>query len=227
MATGFITRLLGVLGFVSSQLMNLSAIPSLSQIISTRSTLSYPSFPVVIGLANAIHNILYAVSRSDEFVIFSSLTSLILNSIFLWVHIRFSRSPSSIAREVLYFPVLSTTLSLILVASEAGLGSCMNIPSLSQCLAKNSKVLGIVSTVVSTLSYCGQLSTFSKVIRTRNSSSISPWMTAGVLLRASCWLAYSYLIDDKFYLTSTLIGLVSAITQITLLILYPRAKKLD
>jgi uncharacterized protein with PQ loop repeat len=227
MTDGNIIRLLGACGVVASQLMNLSVIPSLLEIISARSTLSYPSFPIVIGLTNGIHNILYAFSRSNTFVIFSSLISLILNSAFLFVHICFSRAPSSIGREVFYFPVLSTALSLVLIASEAGPGACMNLASLSQCLANNSKVLGIVSTVVSTLSYCGQLSTFRKVIRTRNSSSISPWMTAGVLLRASCWFAYSYLIDDKFYLTSTSIGLVSAITQITLLILYPRAKKLD
>ena len=224
-----IIRYLGACGVVASQLMNLSVIPSLLDIISEKSTLSYPTFPIVMGLTNAIHNIFYALSRGNQFVLYSSLMSLALNSIFLAVHGRFSKSRSSIGRELLYFPVFTTAISLSLIASGTDTESCMHLQLLPICLEKKSNVLGIISTVVATVSYCGQLSTFHRIVRTKNSASISPWMTAGVLLRASCWFVYSYLIGDMFYLTSTSIGLLSAAIQISLLILYPSriSNKLD
>ena len=225
MADGHIVRFVGACGVVASQMMNLSAIPSIIEIVHARSTLSYPSFPIVIGVTNAIHNIFYALSRGNEFVIYSSFMSLILNSVFLVIHSRFSSSHSSITREVVYFPVLTNGISLILVTTRAGVRTCIQDPT--KCIQDQSLVLGTISTIVATLSYCGQLSTFRRVVRTKNSSSISPWMTAGVLVRAFCWFAYSYLISDLFYLTSTSIGLFSAAVQIALLILYPRIRKLE
>ena len=227
MADEHIIRLLGTCGILASQLMNLSAVPSLFQIVSAKSTLSYPSFPIVIGLTNAIHNIFYALSRGNDFVIYSSLMSFLINAVFLVVHLRFSQSRPSILRELVYFPLLTTAISLVFISSQTGLEPCMHMWNSTHCFRENSHVLGIISTMAATMSYCGQLSSFGRIVRTKNSSSISPWMTAGVALRASCWFMYSYLIGDWFYLTSTSIGLLSATTQTFLLILYPRIRKLD
>jgi len=227
MVTHNIIHLVGTCGVVSSQLMNLSVVPSVLEIVAAGSCLSYPSFPIIIGITNAIHNILYAASRNNEYVILSSLASLLLNTLFLMIHTRYSNKISHILRQLIYFPVLSTLLSLAVIAHLQSPKACTHLPYFQDCLVSSSNLLGVISTGFSTMSYCGQLSTLRRVLRTRDSSSISPWMTAGVFLRASCWFVYSFLIDDWFYLTSTSIGIFSACIQIILLVKYPRSVKLD
>jgi uncharacterized protein with PQ loop repeat len=220
-------QIVGTCGVVSSQLMNLSAIPSILEILSAGSCLSYPSFPIIIAITNAIHNILYAATRDNHYVILSSLMSLLLNTLFLFIHACFTKRLSTILRQFIYFPVISTLLSVAVITQFQSSKTCMPLLNFRDCLMIHSNLLGTISTSFSTMSYCGQLSTFRRVVRTKDSSSISPWMTAGVLLRASCWFVYSYLINDWFYLTSTSIGIMSACVQIILLTQYPRSVKLD
>ncbi|WP_423815248.1 SemiSWEET family transporter, partial [Pseudomonas oryzihabitans] len=76
--------------------------------------------------------------------------------------------------------------------------------------------LGTVTTTISSLSYCGQLTTFKTILKTKNASSISIWMTAGVSFRALSWFLYAVTVRDYFYMCSSSIGLISAITQIIL-----------
>lgn len=225
-SSDMIIRILGTGGVISSQIMNLSVIPSLIEIIRSGSTLAYPSFPVIIGLTNAIHNILYALSRSDEYVIISSVVSFILYAIYFCVHARYVRDSRSFLRQFFYFPFLSTILSMIMLEFLNDF-TCLTPNGITDCINRSSDPLGSFSTIISTLSYCGQLTTIRRIIRTKDASSISPWMTGGVLLRASTWFLYSYMIDDKFYLISTSVGIVSALVQIGLLINYRRRKRLD
>jgi solute carrier family 50 protein (sugar transporter) len=81
--------------------------------------------------------------------------------------------------------------------------------------------LGTVMTIIYALLYCGQLTSLKEVLKTKNSASISPWLTAGVLFCASVWTFYAILVVDYFYLTSSSIGIASAITQIILIMIYP------
>lgn len=203
-----LVSLFGSLGFISSQLMNISSIPSVIHIHRAGSTLSYPSFPAVVGITNSIHNILYASSRSNWFVIYSSTISFLLNSAFLAVHYKHSKSRSSILNLLSYFSGISVLIAILMIHFAGGVPEAR--PG-----------LGALSTAISTLSYGGQLSTVRSVIARKDSSSISPWMTAGVLVRALCWFIYAYLTSDWYYLTSTSFGLTSAAVQIVLLLQYP------
>ena len=206
---------LAVLGTVSSQLMNLSAIPSIREIYLAKSTLLYPAFPFMISLVASFCGLTYAVITQQHVVMISTLISMSLNSTYLGFHLAFSKERQSIIRK-----------TMLMAITELGL---MALGPLSVCIAASEATcadfstawIGTICTLVYCIVYCGQLSTFREIIRTRNSAYISPWMTAGTLFCALVWTWYSVLVDDAFYLASSLIGDLSGCIQIALILKYP------
>ena len=208
----------GGLGVVASQSMNILTIPSVLKIAQAKSTLSFPSFPLMIALTSAIHNIIYALVTWNMFVVLSSSITFTFNVIFLLVHYRYSRSRSAMRRELLLYPVLTVAISFFGVRYFS-----FNCASLG-CLQSSRVWLGAVSTVISCVCYCGQLSTFRTIMRQRDASSISPWLTAGVAFRGLVWNTYAILLGDWFNFTSSAVGILSAIIQVVFLLKYHALK---
>ena len=204
-----------LLGTISSQLMNLSSIPSIYEICMRKSTLSYPFFPFLISLVASVTGLTYAAISGQGVVIVSTILSMSQNMIYLSVHYKYSSQPESIIR-----------LLIVLTLVEVGLlaiGPAVTCSAFSHtCKDFSVYWIGFICTFVYCIVYCGQLSTFREVIRTKSSNSISPWLTAGTLCCACIWTWYSLLVEDMFYLASSIIGDVSAVVQVYLLIRYPR-----
>ena len=210
-----------VVGSISSQLMNLSAIPSIYQIYKARSTLLYPAFPFAISVVASVNGITYAVATVQNVVLVSCFFSVTQNSTYLLFHLKYSKDPIRILKTfigLLVFEVIIMMFGPMIYCIGADSESCKSF-SISW--------LGSINTAVYCLVYCGQLSTFQEVIRNRNSASISPWLTAGTLFCALVWTWYSILVDDIFYLLSSLVGDISGGIQVFLLLKYPSIQSND
>lgn len=202
-------------GTVSSQLMNLSALPSIIEIHRAKSTLLYPAFPFVIAIAAAFVGLAYALLSKQYVVLISVFCSATINSSFLLVHLYYSQKRSAIVRSLL--------LLLLADAIALGLGPAIGCIGATgdHCLQFSLTWIGVVCTIVYCVVYCGQLSTFREVIRTKNSGSISAPLTAGTLFCVAIWTWYSVLVMDLYYLTSSVVGDISALIQVVLLFSYP------
>ena len=211
----------GTLGVVASQSMNALTIPSAVQIIRAKSTLAFQSFPIIIALANALHSIAFAAVSANLFVMISSSITLFFNLVFLTVHLIYSKRRRQILLELVMYPLFFLFVSAFGLAFKAV--DCTG--NAFDCVKLSQNWLGFISTVISILCYCGQLSAIRTVIATKNASSISPWMTAGVGFRAVVWNVYAQLVEDPFNFVSSSIGIASAITQIVLLNLFPSRSK--
>lgn len=206
----------GIVGAVSSQIFNLSAIPSMVQIIRAKSTLLYPAFPFIVGLTASLNGLVYCVITKQWIVVISTSFSVSFNFTYLCIHLVYSRKRREIARF--------TAILMSCLVSTAGIGpliACVS-KSVDSCLAFTVDWIGVVNTVVYCLVYCGQLWTLRQIVKTRNSASISPWLTAGVTFTATMWTIYSVLVPDYYYLVSSIVGDLSSVAQIALLIRYPR-----
>lgn len=204
-----------VVGSFSSQLMNLSAIPSVYKIYRAKSTLLYPAFPFVISIVAALCGFAYAIISGQKVVIASTTISITQALIYLSFHLRYSLEPHTILRSLAFLASIEVACML-----AGPLAACM-IGNTDTCFSFSLGWLGVICTIVYSLVYCGQLTTFRKVIDTKNSASISPWMTAGTLFCALMWTWYSVLVSDQFYLASSLVGDISGITQVVLIMKYP------
>lgn len=206
----------GVLGAASSQVMNLSALPSITEILRSKSTLLYPAFPFIIGLAASWTGLAYCIITGQTLVIISTSCTMSFNLTFLTIHFIFSKNRRELIR------LFSLVGSAVIMLSTVGpLIFCLSRTK-DACEEFTKDWLGVVIVLVYGLLYCGQLWTLRTVIKTRNSASISPWLTAGLAFCALMWTLYSIFVPDYFYLGSSVTGDISALIQIFLLIKYPR-----
>ena len=210
--------MVATLGSISSQAMNLSAFPSIRQIVHHRSTLSFPAFPFVIGTIASFGGIAYAILAEQWIVLFSTLCSMSVNAICLTAHVRFSRKSATIIASLLRLTLIECIVMMI-----GPVPVCTFAQSIA-CGPFTRRWVGFMCTGIYCLVYCGQLTTFKEVIATKNSASISPWMTAGTLLCAAVWTWYAILVSDWFYLTSSLVGDLSGLIQMVLIVRYPAVK---
>ena len=211
-----VATVFGIIGSVSSQMMNLSAVPSMVQIFRAKSTLLYPAFPFIIGFVASWGGLTYCILTKQYIVVISTSCSMTFNASYLSIHLWFSKK----RREILKLFGLIASIIVVLIGTGP-LIKCL-LPDAHDCESFAITWIGSVNGFIYCLVYCGQLWSFRQVIRSKNSGSISPWMTAGVTFCALMWTLYSIFVPDYFYLSSSLVGDLSAFIQIFLLIKYPR-----
>lgn len=203
-----------IFGIVATQIMNLSSLPSILEIIKSRSTLTYPTFPFSISIVASSTSIIYSVLSSQLIVGMSSMMTVGQCSVYLMVHWYYSKSRRAILRELIFMTIA--------VGAAIGIGPLFKCPISVDCSDFVTEWFGLVMAVVSCLRYGAQAVSFGEVIRTRNASSMSPHMTAGAMFGSSAWTVYSLLAGDPYYLASGLAGVLSCTGQIILLKKYPR-----
>ncbi len=203
-----------IFGIVATQIMNLSSLSSIIEIVRARSTLCYPTFPFSVSIVASSTSIIYSIVSDQLVVGISSMLSVGQSAVYLCIHFLYSHNRSAIMRQLL-------THTLV-VGGSVSVGPLCACAFVSDCRSFVRDWFGIVMTIISCVRYSAQSSTFLKVIRTRNAASISPLMTAGATFGSLAWIFYSLLAGDIYYLSISIAGLTSSSVQILCLLRYPR-----
>jgi uncharacterized protein with PQ loop repeat len=203
-----------IFGIAATQIMNLSSVSSIIEIIRAGCTLCYPSFPFSVSIVASSTGIVYSIASNQLLVGVSSWLSVGQSTIYLGVHFVYSRDRSAIVRQLL-------THSIV-IGGSIGAGPLFACSFASDCSSFVRDWFGIVMTIVSCVRYSAQSSTFLEVVRSRNSASISPLMTAGATFASLAWIFYSVPAGDVYYLVISVAGLISCCTQVFCLLRYPR-----
>ena len=207
----------GFIATLSSQIMGLSALPSIIEIYKSKSTLAYPPEPYIASLANCLINIAYAVVARRWIVFFSVILSTVTSSCFFSIHYRYSKDPSGILTQLIKRVVI---VSLILVIVPV-----LTAPFVHADVLKTVTLWwwGLGVTVGTVIMYFAQLRGFKEIIATKSSASISPHLTAGTTFSVWSWMIYSCMIGDMWYVACSALGIVSCSIQIFFLYRYPRS----
>ena len=203
-----------IFGIVATQIMNLSSVPSIIEIIRARSTLMYPTFPFSVSIVASTTSIIYSILSDQIIVGVSSMMTVGQCIVYESVHLYYSKNRGAILREVFILSVL--------VGGTIAVGPLFRCPWMADCSDFVTEWFGLIMAIVSCVRYSAQSSTFIQVVRTRNAASISPYMTAGALFGSLAWSVYSLLAGDAYYLASGLAGTLSSLVQIYLLWRFPR-----
>jgi uncharacterized protein with PQ loop repeat len=167
-------------------------------------------------LAASWTGLAYCIITGQTLVIISTSCTMSFNTTYLTIHFIFSKNRRELIR------LFCLVGSAVIISSTVGpLIVCFSRTG-DSCEQFIKDWLGGVIVLVYGLVYCGQLWTLRTVIKTRNSGSISPWLTAGLAFCALMWTLYSVFVPDYFYLGSSITGDISALIQVFLLLKYPR-----
>jgi len=213
-----VIRGVAIFGIVATQIMNLSAVPSIIEIIRSKSTLGYPTFPFSVSIVASTTSIIYSILSDQIIVGLSSMMTVGQCLVYESIHLYYSKRRSLIVKELV--------LITLIVGFFIGIGPLIRCTTTDggDCGEFVTEWFGLIMAIVSCIRYGSQASTFWTVFKTRNSFPISPPMTAGALFGSLAWTIYAILAGDPYYLASGLAGLVSCIIQIILLAKYPRTR---
>lgn len=211
-----VLRAVAIFGIVATQIMNLSSVPSMIEIIRAQSTLLYPTFPFSVSIVASTTSIIYSALSDQIIVGLSSMMTVGQCVIYESIHFYYSKNRRRVVREL-----VCVTL-IVGGALGAGILFKCAFSSRDECSRFTTFWFGIVMAVISCVRYGAQAYTVFEVVRTKNCGSISPSMTFGALFASLAWTAYSVLAGDPYYLASGLAGTASCILQIFLLVKYPR-----
>jgi uncharacterized protein with PQ loop repeat len=211
-----VIRGVAIFGIVATQIMNLSSIPSMIDIIKAKSTLSYPTFPFSVSIVASTTSIIYSVLSDQIIVGLSSMMTVGQCVIYESIHFYYSHHRRRIVLELVALSVI--------VAGVLGTGiffKCV-FSNRDECSAFVTYWFGLIMAIISCFRYGAQAYTVGSVIRKKNAASISPSMTMGAMFASLAWTVYSLLAGDPYYLASGLAGVASCFLQIILLLKYPR-----
>lgn len=90
-----------IFGIAATQIMNLSSVSSIIEIIRAGCTLCYPSFPFSVSIVASSTGIVYSIASNQLLVGVSSWLSVGQSTIYLGVHFVYSRDRSAIVRQLL------------------------------------------------------------------------------------------------------------------------------
>jgi len=89
--------------------------------------------------------------------------------------------------------------------------------------AKNS--MGIIGIIILCGVYLSPLATFYKVIKDRDSSSISFLMTCALFINGVLWTVYGFFFNDFYIWFPNAVGIASSILQFLLFFIFPKKPK--
>ena len=209
-------ELFGFLSVASSQLFNLSCLPSILEIRRSRSTLAYTAEPFIAALLSCWINFCYAFVAGRFGVLVSVGLSAGFNSFYFLTHLRFTKTPSTLIRTF-GFRLIFATIFLF------------SIPLISLIFCSSASAqktthfwFGVNSMLLGSYVNLAQLVPLPSILRQRSSASISPPLTIATLFSCMCWTIYGALLCDAFYVITNVIGVLSALVQFFLLIVFPR-----
>ena len=213
-------RAIAILGIVATQIMNLTSIPSMIDIVKAKSTLMYPTFPFSVSIVASTTSIVYSALSDQLIVGLSSMMTVGQCVVYESIHFYYSKRRWRIVREL--------AAITFVIGGVLGVGILIkcSFSTRAECSSFVTYWFGLIMAITSCVRYGAQAYSTGEVVRTKNAASISPSMTFGALFASLVWTLYSVLAGDVYYLASGLAGTASCLLQIFLLWKYPRVFKL-
>jgi solute carrier family 50 protein (sugar transporter) len=162
-------------------------------------------FPVIVILAQALQNIAcgaYGLQISDDPFFLSSAIGLVFQLIWLTLYYSVGRRRYTESIPDLH-PIGFSTL---VASSMIGLVFLLSL--------MNTNIVGMLSTILTTLLCISPLATLGIVVRSRNSATIPIPMSLVMLVTNIAWGIYGILLSDNYIFFPSLIGVIITVFQL-------------
>ena len=203
------TKIAPVIGVLTSEFL---ALGPLSAILACRKSktlgeLNPLIFPLLFG--NSIGWVIYSSATRNPYIFAGNAGGVVLSLFYLLSAYSLTPCPATKSRlEVI-------TLFLLTVWCSVGFAAAM-----MQDKQLGISILGVLGNIVVFLLFASPLSTFSKVVRTKDSSSINRPFAVCQVLNCLVWFGYGLAIDDVYVALPNFVGLVLGLIQVILIAIF-------
>ncbi len=199
---------------IGSILAILLFLAPMRQMLSIFKTKQWPQdlnplpFPLIV--ANTTSWIFYALISRDWWIVVPNIIGQMLGMLYFLIAVPHLNEKqfqlyTGILLAGLFIPNLGASVASIAFGGATG-----------------KSVMGWVCVIMLVAFYSSPLSTMAKVIKTRDSSTIAVPLATASLLNGAFWVIYGLFIADAFIWGPNLAGVVTAIIQLALCVIYKR-----
>ncbi len=206
------TKIAPVLGVFTSEFL---ALGPLSAVLECRKSKSLGAlnpliFPLLFG--NSVGWVIYSSATLNPYVFAGNAGGVVLSLFYLLSAYSLTTCATTKSRLEI--------ISLFLLALWCGVGFAAATME-NKALGVN--IIGFLGNAVVFLLFASPLLTFSKVISTKDSSSINRPFACCQVLNCVTWFAYGLAISDVYIALPNFVGLVLGLAQIALILIYRAA----
>jgi solute carrier family 50 (sugar transporter) len=207
----FLVRTLApVLGVIMSEFLAFGPLPAVLQCRKAKSMGEVNPFLFPLLFGNGIGWVIYASATRNLFVFLGNIGAVGLSLFYLLTaHTLAGCDDVRKKLEIM-------TLFLVSMWGTAGFVAAM-LEDKMQAIA----MIGILGNIIVFLMFASPLSTFPKVIKKKNSSSINRPFAICQVLNCVVWVAYGTATNDLYVAMPNVAGLILGIVQMVLILRYP------
>lgn len=210
------TKIAPILGVFTSEFL---ALGPLSAVLACRKSktlgeLNPLIFPLLFG--NSIGWVIYSSATRNPYIFAGNAGGVVLSLFYLLSAYSLTTCQATKSRlEVI-------TLFLLSLWCTMGFSAAM-----MQDKQLGISILGVLGNIVVFLLFASPLATFSKVIRSKDSSSINRPFAICQVLNCLVWFAYGMAIADMYVALPNFVGLLLGLVQVLLILIYRGGKQND
>ena len=210
------TTIAPILGVFTSEFL---ALGPLSAVLACRKSktlgeLNPLIFPLLFG--NSIGWVIYSSATRNPYIFAGNAGGVVLSLFYLLSAYSLTTCQATKSRlEVI-------TLFLLSLWCTMGFSAAM-----MQDKQLGISILGVLGNIVVFLLFASPLATFSKVIRSKDSSSINRPFAICQVLNCLVWFAYGMAIADMYVALPNFVGLLLGLVQVLLILIYRGGKQND
>lgn len=198
--------LLSLTAIITTISLFFCGIPICMQIYRRGSTHEISGFPFLMGFLGGTFWLRYGLLKSDLTMVTVNVVGVALMSLYLLFYLYFSRPRTNFLLQLIV--VCATVLGMLFLVHIYALASL--------------NALGFVCMTFNILNFGAPLAGLRVVLRNRNCSTLPLPLCIANLLVSSQWCLYGFLVNDIFIIIPNGAGMVLALIQIALFMIFPR-----
>jgi solute carrier family 50 (sugar transporter) len=197
------------LGVIMSEFLAFGPLPAVLQCRKAKSMGDVNPLPFALLLGNGIGWVIYGAATKNIFVFAGNIGAVGTSLFYLLT-----------AHTLTSSEKIRTQLEVIAIFFITMWGIVGFVAATMEDQQQSISVIGILGNVVVFLLFASPLSTFSKVIKTKNSSSINRPFAICQILNCIVWVAYGTATMDFYVALPNVFGLILGFAQIFLILRY-------
>ncbi len=209
----------GVLANVSEYILTVCAFPTMWEIFKARSTKDYSVLPQSMGFLAYLTVFSYGLVTGQFYVWLAAILNGVPYIGFIGIFLFYS--PRSAFRTMVLNVSIPVPTGFLIIGLGPLISYCVD-PAEFTVFA--TAYLGVMYVIFCTFQYTAQLAPVLSVLKSKDASCISGWISTGYFLCGGSWALYGIVVNDIYILIPNSIGAIAGLFQMGLVVVLKKER---